>query len=228
MIAPAPTMSTCKGCGCPIEVKPTGRRREFCGAMACYLKARKPDAKCKTCGKPFRAARTTGSRGGKVIARVYCSVACKNKGLTVETYRKVCVICGSGFTSDYNATQTCGPKCRHALTKASRPIPPKEQNGVIALMEAMPVDISQLADWFRGITPEQLDRVWVQAVIDQFDTGRMGALANALAVVRGSYRSKLGTMTPADIANAAHQKPKDHDRDFLRRMKRRSKTSPVA
>ncbi len=191
MIAPAPTMSTCKGCGCPIEVKPTGRRREFCGAMACYLKARKPDAKCKTCGKPFRSTRTTGGRGGKAIARTYCSVECKNKGLRVE-HRKPCVICGVDFIAKDRRTQACSHVCGRKLAVLAHPTLPPKIKTVCEMMQRMP-DNNQaaLASWLLSMTPEQLDRVWVQAIIDHLPIGTIAPFANALVAVRDAYRAML-------------------------------------
>lgn len=182
--------SLCKGCGAPIQVKAVGKRREFCGARFCYLKCRASDATCETCGNPFRGTITAGGRGGKIRTRRFCSVACKNKGLVVVR-RKVCVICSIEFSAKDRRTQACSHKCGQKLARLSHPTLPATTRGVVAMMDMMPDNAHALTNWFMSMAPEQLDRVWVQAVIDLLPVGQIAPFANALVAVRDAYRARL-------------------------------------
>ena len=203
-------IGACKGCGTAIQVAAVGRKRTFCGAPECYAKFRKPKP-CVQCGKPFAP---------KNPKQTLCSVACKNASLSVEVYQKHCAICQKPFTSKYAATQCCSQKCVVVLRTTKTEIPSARIKVVTKLMDGMPTELHQLADWFRGLTHEQLETVWVQAVIEQFDVGKIGALANALAVVRGMYRVKLGTANPLDREMVKPQKVQSASDAFRNREAR--------
>lgn len=203
-------IGACKGCGCQIKVAAVGRKRTFCGKPECYAKFRTPKP-CVQCGKPFAP---------KNPKQTLCSVACKNASLSVDAYHKHCAICQKPFSSPYATTQCCSQRCVVVLRSTKAEIPSERIKAVTKLMDGMPTELHQLADWFRGLTHEQLETVWVQAVIEQFAVGQIGALANALAVVRGMYRVKLGTARVLDRAMVGPQKVQSSSDGFRNRESR--------
>lgn len=188
MIAPAPTMSTCKGCGCPIEVARVGKRREFCGKLACYTKVKEPNKDCEHCGKRFFSRPGTGQR--------FCCKRCKYAGEHVDHWKQ-CVVCERKFLASHAGVQSCSPKCSVRLRRAAWQAPTTAKLAT-ELLEGSPTEIVALADWFRSLKHDQLDAVWVQAIIEKFDIGTMGPIAAALAVVRASYRINRGTESASD------------------------------
>lgn len=126
----------------------------------------------------------------------FCSTECKYAAQRREARPATCPQCGRPFIPSNPRIIYCSRQCSDRAIVTGRhfakPGPPTKK--VADLMQCAPDNPGLLAAWFSKLTDEQLERVWVPLVVEQFGEGHRASLAAALREVRLRFaRMRHGT-----------------------------------
>lgn len=146
--------------------------------------------RCQQCGHGF-----TPVPAWRV--RRFCTHACYVASLRKPLHKLTCEGCKHPFSHRVKSTRFCSQECVYrGRFQAWRHRPPTTERGTpckqpVDILEQAPDNQAGVSAYFRRLTPEQLDRVWVALVVEQFGgIGSKGSLSSALQVVRARMRRR--------------------------------------
>lgn len=112
--------------------------------------------------------------------------------------------------SERNKVEALRLQLATAEAKIAPVLPPFASDEPIRVMEYIPDELPELAEWLLGLNPDQMERVWVQAVIEYLPIGQKGWFARAFNVIRARYREKIGHLKVEDKATLNPGPPRGH------------------
>lgn len=174
----------CAGCSSLFYVSPSRGHRRYCSVKCRWKAEGVPVKRCPTCERTFKGRSAT----------VYCSNKCARGPVRVD-YTRDCPGCGKRFNAMVNRKERryCSRECwnGHRRGKTMLAVGAPVAIKCIDLMDHQPDDPLLLGQWFRRLTPKQLDAVWVASAVSLFGDGKRRELADALNVVRNRLRSPV-------------------------------------